>query len=146
MSSATGSFPPSVRAPRGWFAAKTAQFLGGGTGDRLAIGLSGLCVIHCVASALFLASIASAGAALLNPAIHEIGLGFAILLGSVVLIAGARRHGKLLPLLVGGAGLATMAFALTLPHDMSEVAVTLIGVSLVALGHIMNRRAAKRRS
>ncbi|MGN6621173.1 MAG: MerC domain-containing protein, partial [Sphingomonas sp.] len=61
--------------------------------DRMAIGLSGLCAVHCVASALFLAFMASVGAALLNPLWHEIGLSFAILFGVVALGRGFLSHG-----------------------------------------------------
>ena len=49
--------------------------------DRLAIGLSGLCLVHCLASAIVVAMLASAGGLLVSPAIHEIGLFIAILLG-----------------------------------------------------------------
>ena len=42
--------------------------------DRWAIGLSGLCLVHCIASAVFLTMLASAGGMLLHPAVHEIGL------------------------------------------------------------------------
>ena len=59
--------------------------------DRMAIGLSGLCAVHCVASALFLAFMASVGAALLNPLWHEIGLSFAILFGVVIAIVSTVR-------------------------------------------------------
>jgi hypothetical protein len=38
--------------------------------DRLAIGLSALCLVHCAASVLFVAVLATAGGALLHPAIH----------------------------------------------------------------------------
>ena len=49
-----------------------------GAMDRLAIGLSGLCLVHCLASAVFVAMLASAGGLLLHPAIHEVGLFVAI--------------------------------------------------------------------
>ena len=55
----------------------------GSTIDRLAIGLSGLCLVHCVASAVLLALLASAGGVLLHPAFHEVGLSLAILLGAI---------------------------------------------------------------
>lgn len=109
--------------------------------DRLAIGLSALCVAHCVASSLILAVLASAGGVLLHPLVHEIGLVLAILLGAVGLGQGVRAHGSLVPGSIGGLGLALMAFALTQPHDGREALVTILGASLLALGHYLNRRA-----
>ena len=53
--------------------------------DRVAIGLSGLCLVHCLASTILLAMLASAGGMLLDPIVHEVGLMFAIGLGLVAL-------------------------------------------------------------
>lgn len=108
--------------------------------DRFAIGLSGLCLVHCIATTVLLTLLSSAGA-LLDPAIHEVGLGLAILFGIVALGRGAWLHGYMLPAAVGAFGIGIMAGALTLPHGSFEVVWTLIGVGIVALGHDLNRRA-----
>lgn len=112
--------------------------------DGLAIGLSGLCVIHCVASSVLVALAASAGGLLLNPIFHEVGLSIAILLGVIALGRGAMSHGYMLPAAVGSFGLGMMAGAMSLPHDGGggETIWTLIGVAVLALGHDLNRRAA----
>jgi hypothetical protein len=110
--------------------------------DRLAIGLSGLCAVHCLASAVLLALLASAGGMLLDPIYHEVGLTLAILLGLVALGRGALTHGYLMPVAIGSLGLGMMAGALTLPHAGGmETVWTLIGVGVLALGHDLNRRA-----
>ncbi|MBY0284061.1 MAG: MerC domain-containing protein [Sphingomonas sp.] len=110
--------------------------------DRWAIGLSGLCAVHCFASAVLVALAASAGGLLLNPLIHEVGLSFAILLGAVALGRGVFLHGYVMPLAIGSFGLGVMAGAISLPHDGgSETVWTLIGVGLLALGHDLNHRA-----
>ena len=49
--------------------------------DRIAIAVSGLCVVHCLASAVFVTLLASAGGLLVSPVIHEVGLTIAIMLG-----------------------------------------------------------------
>lgn len=108
--------------------------------DRVAIGLSSLCLAHCVGSAVLLA-MASAAGALLHPAIHEVGLALAIVFGVVALGRGIFTHGYMLPAAVGAFGLGMMAGALTLPHGGQEIIWTLIGVSVLALGHDLNRRA-----
>ncbi|PSJ42119.1 MerC domain-containing protein [Allosphingosinicella deserti] len=111
-----------------------------GTMDRMAIALSGLCLVHCLASAVFVAVLASAGGMLLNPIIHEVGLMMAIGLGVVALGRGIVDHGFMMPSAVGGLGLGVMAGSLMLPHGGSEV-YSIIGVLIVALGHDLNRRA-----
>ncbi len=118
-----------------------ANSLKGGAIDRLAIGLSGLCLVHCLASAIFLAMLSAAGGLFLSPAFHEIGLGLAIALGIVALGRGVIEHGFMMPVAVGGLGLGVMAGALTLPHDGTEAIYTIVGVAILALGHDLNRRA-----
>jgi hypothetical protein len=113
-----------------------------GTLDRLAIGLSALCLVHCVATVFLLTLLASVGGTLLHPAVHEVGLGLAIALGAFALVKGALEHGYTLPAAVGGLGLGAMAGALTMAHDETELVYTMLGVAILALGHDLNRRAA----
>lgn len=122
-------------------AARDSRPLTSLSGDQLAMGLSGLCLVHCLASTIFFASIASVGGALLNPAFHEIGLVIAIGFALVTLVSGVLSHGYMMPFGVGCFGLGMMAGALARPHDGSEVVATMIGVAIVALGHDLNRRA-----
>ena len=110
--------------------------------DRIAMGLSGLCVVHCVATTVLLALVASAGGMLGQPIIHEVGLTLAMIIGAVALGRGVVEHGFILPAAVGSVGLAIMAAALTLPHDGSEAAATICGVLVLALGHRLNVIAA----
>lgn len=109
--------------------------------DRVAIGLSGICLVHCLASAVVLTLLASAGGLLLHPLVHEIGLALAIVLAAVALGRGWLQHRAVRPALVGLAGLGLMAGALTVHHGLGETALTIVGVGLVALGHHLNRRA-----
>ncbi len=109
--------------------------------DRLAIGLSGLCMVHCLATAVLIALASAAGGLLLDPHFHEIGLALAIPLGAIALGRGIWEHGYMMPSAIGSLGLGVMAGALTLPHSDGEVLYTLVGVGLLALGHDLNRRA-----
>src|SRR6185312_8043260 len=63
--------------------------------DRIAVGLSGLCAVHCVATAVLLGLLASAGGLLGKPIIHEVGLSLAMILGAIALGRGIREHGFL---------------------------------------------------
>ena len=106
--------------------------------DRMAIGLSGLCLVHCLATSVMVAMLASAGGLLGSSVIHETGLVVAMMLGAVALAKGAYDHGYMMPAAVGGLGLGVMAGALTLPHNGSEVLSTMVGVGILALGHRLN--------
>jgi hypothetical protein len=110
--------------------------------DRIAIALSGLCMVHCLATAVLLALLASAGSFLGSPIIHEVGLPLAMILGAIALGKGVNEHGDMMPLAVGSLGLGVMAGALTMPHDGSEALFTVLGVSILALGHRLNGLAA----
>ncbi len=109
--------------------------------DRWALALSGLCLVHCLAGAIFFAVLASAGGILLDPVIHEVGLVLAILFGVLAVGRGAWQHGYLLPVAVSSLGIGAMAGALSLPHGEMEAIYTVFGVALLALGHDLNRRA-----
>lgn len=76
-----------------------------------------------------------------DPVIHEIGLGLAIVLGLVALGWGFREHGQILPVAVGSLGIGVMAGALSVGHVPMEIPLTMLGVSLLAFGHLLNRRA-----
>ena len=110
--------------------------------DRMAITLSGLCMVHCLATAVALGLLASAGGLLGSPWIHEVGLTLAMILGAVALGRGVYEHGFMMPSAVGGLGLGVMTGALSLPHDGSEALFTVAGVAVLALGHQLNRIAA----
>ncbi|MEO5774056.1 MAG: MerC domain-containing protein [Sphingomicrobium sp.] len=110
--------------------------------DRLAMGLSGLCLVHCLGTAVLLGLLASAGGVLGSPLIHEVGLTFAMALGAVALGRGIMEHGFMMPSAVGGLGLGVMAGALSLPHNGGEALYTVVGVGVLALGHRLNGLAA----
>jgi hypothetical protein len=111
--------------------------------DRFAMGLSGLCMVHCLATTVLLALVSAAGGALGAPIIHEVGLGLAMVMGAISLGRGILDHGYSMPSAVGGLGLGVMAGALTLPHDGTEALYTVVGVGILALGHRLNLIAAE---
>ena len=111
--------------------------------DRWAIGLSGICLVHCLATAVFFGIVSAAGSALGADWVHEVGLAIAMLLGAVSLGRGVYDHGFMMPSAVGGLGLGVMGGALTMPHDGSEALYTVIGVIILALGHRLNGMAAE---
>jgi hypothetical protein len=111
--------------------------------DRFAMGLSGLCLVHCLATAVALALLSAAGGFLGSHIIHEVGLTLAMIMGAIALGRGIVEHGYSMPSAVGGLGLGVMAGALTLPHDGTEALYTVVGVGILALGHRLNLIAAE---
>lgn len=111
--------------------------------DRMAIGLSGVCLVHCLATTVLLALVSAAGGLLGSHWVHEIGLGLAMVMGVISLGRGILEHGYTMPSAVGGLGLGVMAGALTLPHDGTEALYTVVGVAILALGHRLNFIAAE---
>lgn len=109
--------------------------------DRLAIGLSGLCFVHCVASAVLVAALAAGGTFLLDPIFHEVGMSIALVLGVVGLGRGMLTHGFLMPASIGGLGLGVMAGSLYIGHEAGGILYSIVGVMILALGHDLNRRA-----
>jgi hypothetical protein len=108
--------------------------------DRLAIGLSGLCLVHCIATTVLIAAMSAFGGLLGAHWVHEVGLSLAMALGAFALGRGIMAHGFMLPSAVGGLGLGVMGGALSLPHNGTEAVATMAGVLILALGHDLNRR------
>lgn len=109
--------------------------------DRMAVGLSGLCVVHCVLSVVLVAALSSAGTFLTDPIIHRVGLLGAVVLAAFALGQGYKKHRAVRPALIGLTGIGLMIVGLFAPHGWVEVAATVAGVSILAVAHLMNARA-----
>ena len=111
--------------------------------DRIAIGLSGLCLLHCVAGFVLL-SLFALGGDWLDHRVHVFGLLFAMPLAAVALWRGFRRHGRLPIGALGLLGLAVMAASLAVTHgQIIEMLVSMAGVSLLAAAHWQNLKALR---
>lgn len=110
--------------------------------DSIALALSFACVVHCIVGIWLLAGLAIAGSALLNPAFHEIGLMVAGVIAAIALGAGAVRHGARIPLAIGALGILIMALSLSY-HGIQGALVTICGVALLSVGHLLNLRASR---
>src|SRR3954471_14027165 len=111
--------------------------------DRIAMGLSGLCLVHCVATAVLLGLLSAAGGILGAPIIHEVGLTLAMMIGAFALGRGILEHGFMMPAAIGALGLGVMAGALSLPEGGHEPIYTVMGVMILALGHRLNVMATE---
>lgn len=110
--------------------------------DRAGIVLSGLCLIHCLASIAVISALGIGGQWFLSPAIHRWGLAAAVVIAGVTIGWGAVRHRRRAPFVVAMTGLTFMGGALAAPHGVEEAVLTVIGVALVSTGHFLNLRCS----
>ena len=108
--------------------------------DRAGVLLSCLCAVHCVLGLVIVAGLGLGGGLLLDPAIHRVGLLFATVIAGVAIGVGALRHRRAAPFVVAMTGLTFMGGGLAVEHGVEEAMLTIIGVTLVALGHLLNIR------
>ena len=110
--------------------------------DRVGVLLSCLCAVHCVAGLVLVAGFGVGAGVMLDPAIHRFGLLLATIVAGVAIGIGALRHGRRWPFVVAMTGLTFMGGALAVGHGTEEAVLTIIGVILVAAGHLLNLRRA----
>jgi drug/metabolite transporter (DMT)-like permease len=108
--------------------------------DRIGLSLSVLCAVHCVGTLVLVAGLGIGGSVLLNPAIHRTGLILAMLIVAVAIGAGALRHRRPAPFVIATMGLSFMGAGMAAPRESEEAVLTIIGVSLVAVAHVLNVR------
>jgi hypothetical protein len=111
--------------------------------DRMGMVLSCLCAVHCVTTVVIVAALGVGGGFLMNPAIHRVGLALAMLIAGVAIGMGALRHRRRAPFVVAMMGLSFMGGGLAVPHGLEEAVLTIIGVSLLSLGHVLNVRGLR---
>jgi len=109
--------------------------------DQMGIGIAGLCALHCVATIVLVSGLGLGGHFLLAPGIHRVGLALALIIAAAAIGWGVWRHRRAAPIVVALAGLGFMAGALLVPHGNVEFVLTIVGVSLVSLAHLINMRA-----
>lgn len=108
--------------------------------DRAGIALSALCAIHCILSVVLFSAVGLGAEYLLHPSIHRYGLLLATLIAAVAIGWGAMKHRMAAPFVIAMTGLTFMGAALAVPHGVKEAVLTVIGVALVSLGHVLNVR------
>ena len=112
--------------------------------DRAGLVLAGLCALHCVATVVVVSVLGLGGHFFLDPAIHRIGLVFAVIIAAVAIGWQPIQHRRPAPFAIALIGLVSMGAALGVPHGIGESVLTIFGVALVSIGHLLNMRAAPR--
>lgn len=116
------------------------------TADKLAIGLSVLCTIHCLLLPILLFSIPTiSGVLAIDDEMFHRWLLFAVIpISLFAVIAGYIHHKNYLVSLISSTGMAVLIVAAVFGHDIfgdiGEVLLTAMGSLLVAYGHLRNLR------
>lgn len=108
--------------------------------DRAGMLLSSLCAVHCVLGLVIVAGFGLGGGFFLDPVIHRMGLFLATIIAGVAIGIGAIQHRRAAPFVVAMTGLSFMGGGLAVEHGIEEAVLTIIGVTLVAAGHLINLR------
>jgi hypothetical protein len=108
--------------------------------DRTGLLLSGLCIVHCLGGLFLVAVLGLGGGLAFAPWIHRVGLALAMVVAGVAIGLGALQHRRPAPFVVAMMGLSFMGGALAVDHGVEEAVLTIIGVTLVAAGHVLNLR------
>lgn len=116
--------------------------------DKLAIGLSLMCVIHCLGITILLALLPSMVALQLDDEAFHLWMIVAVLPASAYsLTLGCKRHKRYRLLILGSIGLTLLVMALVLGEerigDVGEKILTVIGAGFVAVGHWFNYRLCR---
>lgn len=110
--------------------------------DKIAIGISCICVLHCLALPLLLILLPSiAFLAVDENLVHRLLLLVIIPISLVAVITGYQQHGKRKALYFAIAGLLLLIFSAVIGHDFGhlvEVSLTVIGSILLVIGHLKN--------
>lgn len=115
--------------------------------DKIAVGLSGLCLLHCLLLPFVVALLPFLGQ-LGNDHMHKQLLVFVIPVSVVALTVGFRRHGQASVIYWGAAGLIILIIGALVVHDLyglfADRATTIIGSFVLAFTHFRNFRLAKK--
>ena len=116
--------------------------------DKTAIGLSMICLVHCLVLPSFL--IILSGYFTLsyeNELVHYLLLLIAIPLSFYALVNGARNHSNFMYLMMGIVGISSLIFAVTMGvelwNESGEIVFTSFGASLVAFCHYKNYKLCR---
>jgi len=115
--------------------------------DKIAVGLSGLCLLHCLLLPFVVAVLPFLGQ-FGNDHFHAELLLFVVPVSVVALGVGYRRHHRKEVLVFGALGLIILAVGGTYVHDtygeMADRAMTVTGSIILAFTHFRNFRLAKK--
>ena len=113
--------------------------------DRLGLVLSFACLLHCLLTPLLLSVLPLLGLSLLaSDSFHAVFAVGVLLAAALALVPGYRVHRRASVLLLGVAGVSSVAIGAAMSHGGAETALTVIGSLLLVSAHISNLRLARK--
>ena len=111
--------------------------------DKLAISLSILCTLHCLLLPLVVAFLPIVSTTFITQEYIHAYMVFAVIpISFYAVTLGCRQHRRFSVLVTASIGLFTLVLAVLMGHEwlgeLGEKGLTLIGASLLALGHWQN--------
>jgi hypothetical protein len=141
---------PRATTPGGGPAAPAP--VAGNVADAAGVALSIACGVHCLLTPILLIALPALGEAFHRPIVHRvIAIGVTVI-AAYALWRGYRRHGHLLPMALGFAGVLTIWAAAFLPHHAhahdhfhlpAGTIVTMLGSLMLITGHLLNIRTCR---
>ena len=116
--------------------------------DKIAIGLSSVCAVHCLLLPIILILLPTLGTSVFGDEIFHQWLLIAVIPTSLIaLTMGCRQHKNLSVMIFGLLGLAilipTAFFGHELLGEAGEKIASVLGAAFIALGHIQNSSLCK---
>jgi MFS family permease len=109
------------------------------TADKLAIGLSLMCTVHCFATPVILALLPSFAVLQINGEQFHLWVLAVVLPTSLLALSlGCKKHKRTRYMACGVVGLAFLIIAVLLGQEEAEKVLTLIGSAFIALAHWFN--------
>lgn len=109
--------------------------------DRLAIGLSLMCTVHCFITPIILVLLPSLAALQLDNEQFHIWVFAAVLPTSLLALSlGCKKHKQFNYLICGVVGLCLLLMAIFVNNEVTEKMLTLAGSSFIAIAHWFNYR------
>lgn len=118
--------------------------------DKAAIGLSLVCVVHCLLTPIAIIMLPALGATFLEDETFHYAILFLVIPTSLIALGlGCRKHGRLEIAVMGFIGLSVLCLILILGEEVigetGEKVSTVLGAAIIAYAHVRNFRLCQSR-
>lgn len=107
--------------------------------DWIGVGLSGACLVHCLALPIFVSTLPFLGAATHNPLFHRVLAAFILPIALFAFWKGYSKHKNKFILLSGSSGASLVVIAILIdPDGHKSLWLTVLGSFTLLLSHLRN--------